>query len=58
MQDKYREGQEKLKKLLETVNMTAAKKMLGCSSTTSNTVLREELGMHPLETCRDVRKLK
>ena len=38
--------------------MTAAKKILGCSSTTSNTVLREELGTYPLETTRDVRKLK
>ena len=38
--------------------MAAAKKMLGCPSTTSNAVLREELGMYPLETSRDVRKLK
>ena len=39
--------------------MTAAKKMmLGCSSTTSNTVLRAELGMHPRKTNRDMRKLK
>ena len=38
--------------------MTTAKKILGCSSTTSNTVLRAELGMYPLETIRDVRKLK
>ena len=38
--------------------MTAAKKILGCSSTTSNTVLRAELGMYPLKTNRDVRKLK
>ena len=40
----------KLVKQLETVQMTAAKKILGCSSTTSNTVLRAELGMHPLKT--------
>ena len=38
--------------------MTAAKEILGCSSTTSNTVLRAELGMYPLQTNRDVRKLK
>ena len=38
--------------------MTATKKMLGCSSTTSNAVLRAELGMYPLETKRDARKLK
>ena len=43
---------------LETVQMTAAKKILGCSSTTSNTVLRADLGMYPRETNRDVRKLK
>ena len=29
-----------------------------CSSTTSHTVLRAELGMHPLTTKRDLRKLK
>ena len=39
-------------KQLETVQMPAAKKVLGCASTTSNTVLRAELGMHPLETNR------
>ena len=38
--------------------MTAAKKILGRSSTSSNTVLRAELGMYPLTTNRDVRKLK
>ena len=38
--------------------MTAANKILGCSRTTSNTVLRAELGMYPLETNRGVRKLK
>ena len=32
--------------------MTAAEKILGCSNTTSNTVLRAELGMYPLETNR------
>ena len=52
------EGNAKLVKQLETVQMTAAKKVLGCSSTTSNTVLRAELGMYPLKTNRDVRKLK
>ena len=38
--------------------MTTAKKVQGCSSTTSNTELRAELGMYPLKTNRDVRKLK
>ena len=37
---------------------TAAKNMLGCSCTTSNTVLRAELGMYPLERNKDARKLK
>ena len=51
-------GNAKFVKQLETVQMTAAKKILACSSTTSITVLRAELGMYPLETNRDVRKLK
>ena len=50
------EGNAKLVKQL--VQMTAAKKVPGCSSTSSNTVLRAELGMYPLETNRDVRNLK
>ena len=33
-------------KQLETVQVVAAKKILGCSSTTSNTVLRTKLGMY------------
>ena len=41
-------GNAKFVKQLERVQMTAAKKILGCSSATSNTVLRAELGMHPL----------
>ena len=49
-------GNAKFVKQLET--MPAAKNMLGCSSTTSNTVLRAELRMCPLETNRDARKLK
>ena len=52
------EGNAKFVKQLETVQMTAAKKTLGCSSTTSNTVLRAELGMHPYKTNGGVRKLK
>ena len=52
------EGNATFVKQLETVQMAAAKNILGCSSTTSNTVLRAELGMHLLKTIRDVRKLK
>ena len=48
----------KLEKQLETVQMTTAKKNPRCSSTTGNTDIRAELGMHPLETNRDMRKLK
>ena len=44
------EGNAKFVKQPETVQMTAANKILGCSSTTSNTVLRAELGMYPLRT--------
>ena len=52
------EGNAKLVKQLETVQMTAAKKVRGYSSTTSNTELRAELGMYPLKTSRDVRTLR
>ena len=38
--------------------MKVAKNIIGCSSTTRNTWYRAELGMYPLETNRDVRKLK
>ena len=48
-------GNAKLVKQLETVQMTAAKKVLGWSSTTSDTALRTELGMYPLKNQRDVR---
>ena len=51
------EGNAKLVKRLETVQMTAAEKVLGCSRTTRITVLRAELGMYPRKTNRDVRKL-
>ena len=44
------EGNAKLVKQLETVQMSAAKNVLGCSSTKSNTELRAELGMYPLKT--------
>ena len=43
------EGNAKFVKQLEILQMTAAKRMLKCSRTTSNTVLRAELGMYPLE---------
>ena len=52
------QGNAKFVKQLETVQTTAAKNILGCSSTTSSTVLRAELGMCPLETNRDMRKFK
>ena len=52
------EGNAKFVKQLETVQMTAAKNILGCSSMTRNTVLRAELRMYPLKTNRDARKLK
>ena len=52
------EGNAKFVKQPETMQMTAAKNIRGCSSTMSNTVLRAELGMHSLKANRDVRKLK
>ena len=52
------EGNAKLVNQLKTVQRTAAKKILGCSSTTSDTVLRVDLGMHPLKTNRGTRKLR
>ena len=53
-----REGNAKFVQQLETVQMTAARKILTCSSTTSNTVLRTGLGMHALKTKGDMIKLK
>ena len=38
--------------------MTAAKKMLACRITTSNTILRVEPGMYPGKANRDMRRLK
>ena len=52
------EGNAKLVKKLETIPMTEAKKILGCSKTASNISLRAELGMYSLKTNRDLRKLK
>ena len=52
------EGNAKLAKKLETVPTTAAKKILGCSKTASNTTLRAELDMYSLKKNRDTRKLK
>ena len=52
------EGNAKLEKQMERGQMTAAKKVPRCSRTTSNTVLRADLGMYPLKTNRDMRKLK
>ena len=52
------EGIVKIVKRLETEQVTAAKIIPRGSSTTSNTVLRAELEMYPLETNRDTRKLK
>ena len=51
------EGNAKFVKQLEAVQMTAAKNILVCPSTTSNTVIRAEQGMCPLKTNRDARKL-
>ena len=48
------EGNAKLVKQLEAVQITAAKKVLliGCSNTTGNTALRAELGMYQLKINR------
>ena len=43
---------------LETVQMAAEEKILGCSKTTSHTALIAELGMYALKTNRDTRKLR
>ena len=44
------EGNAKFVKQLESVQMAAAKNILGCSSTTRNTVSRAELRMYSLQT--------
>ena len=46
------EGNAKFVKQLETEQMTATKKVLACSSTTSNTVLREQPETYPLKTSK------
>ena len=51
-------GNAKFVKQLEKVQMTAAKNILECLSTTSGTVLRAELGRYPFQTNRNARKLK
>lgn len=51
-------GNAKSVKQLGAVQMTAAKEALGCSSTTSITVIRAELGKFQDKTNKDVRKLK
>ena len=51
-------GKREASEKLETVPMTAAKRILGCSKTASNTALRAELGIYSLKTNRDLRKLK
>lgn len=43
---------------LETVQMTATKKILECSKTASIVALRAEVEMHPLGINQDVRKLR
>ena len=43
-------GNSKFVKQLETMQMAVAKYILGCSSTTSDTVLSANLGMYPLTT--------
>ena len=40
------EGNKKLADKLETVQTSAAKRILGCSKTASNTALRAELGIY------------
>ena len=57
MQEKYGKG-TRIRKTAGDTEDDRAKKKLECSSTTSNAVLRAELVMYPLETNRDVRKLK
>ena len=47
------EGNAKLVNQLETVLQIAAKKVPGCPSTTTSTLLRAELGMYPLKTNGD-----
>ena len=51
------EGNAKLiKPKIETAQMTAAKNVIGCSSTTSTAVLRADMRMCPRKKTQDVRK--
>ena len=51
------EGNKKVVKELEAAQMKAAKIILGCSKRTSNATVRAELGIRPLKSGRDERKL-
>ena len=53
-----REGNTKFVKQLETIQTTAAKKVLGGSNMTSNTGLIQELRRCPLNLNRDVIKVE
>ena len=52
------EENKKLAEKMGTVQMAAAKKILGCSKTMNNTALRAELGMCTFEPIRGMRKLR
>ena len=52
------EGNAKFLIQLETVQRTEAKNNSRCSSPTRNKVLRAKLGLYPLKTNGDMKKLK
>ena len=52
------DGNAKLVKKLEAVQMASAKKILVCSNTTRHTTVGAELGIYPLKTNRDMTMLK
>ena len=52
-----REGSAKFAKQLEAAQMTAAKQLLGCSSTTSGSI-KSRTANAPKKTKREVRKFK
>ena len=43
---------------MESIILGGAKKILGCSSTTSNEAVRGDMGIDTLRSCRDKAKLK
>ena len=52
------EGNKRQAGSLESITLDGAKRILGCSSKTSNEAVRGDMGLDTLQSCRDRAKLK